>query len=147
MVCCTGAAVDPRTMIGRAERAEAVGMRGVLEETLTRWFTPGELARTASAGVEYARRTLPALDPGAFADAWRAMAGHDLTARLGEVRALTTCVGGEDDVVAPPARVRELAAGIPGARLVLAPGPHMLPLEWPEGFSRLLAEHLALVAA
>jgi pimeloyl-ACP methyl ester carboxylesterase len=74
------------------------------------------------------------------------MAGHDLTARLGEVRAPTTCLAGEQDVVAPPARVRELADGIPRARLVIAPGPHMLPLERSEEFAGLLAEHLALVA-
>jgi len=146
MSCCTGASVNPEAMIGRAARTEAGGMESVLEETLTRWFTPEELARQASEGVDYARQTLLALDPGAFADAWRAMAGHDLTARLGEVQAITTCLAGEQDVVAPPARVRELASGIAGARLVSAPGPHMLPLERPEEFPRLLAEHLALVA-
>jgi pimeloyl-ACP methyl ester carboxylesterase len=146
MSCCTGASVNPEVMTARAERSETGGMEAVLEETLTRWFTPEELAKgPASEGVEYARRTLLALDPAAFADAWRAMAGHDLTDRLGEVRALTTCLAGEDDVVAPVPRVRELADGIPGARLVTAPGPHMLPLERPEGFCQVLGEHLALV--
>lgn len=147
MVCCTGASVDPEVMRARAERAEATGMVGVLEETLDRWFTPQELGREPTApGVEYARRTLLALDPGAFADAWRAMAQHDLVGQLSAVRASTTCVAGSDDVVAPPARVRALADEIPGARFVVAPGPHMLPLERPDAFVRLVDEHLRQVA-
>jgi len=148
MICCTGASVNPETMTARAERSEAVGMEGVLAETLSRWFTPTELQKEPPGeGVGYARRALLALDPGAFADAWRAMAGHDLTARLGAVTAFTTCLAGEQDVVASPTRVRGLAERIPGARLVTVPGPHMLPLERPQEFSRQLAEHLALVAA
>lgn len=47
---------------------------------------------------------------------------YDVRARIGEVRAPTLIVHGEDDSVVPPERGRELARGIPGARLVAFPG-------------------------
>src|SRR2546423_5053787 len=86
LVACTGAAVEPGGMLERAAEVEARGIHGVLETTLERWFTPAALAAVPEhPGVAYARRTLLALDPGSFADGWRAIAGHDVRARLGEI--------------------------------------------------------------
>ena len=79
MVACTGASADPGTMEERAAR-RGDGMEGVLEETLERWFTPPALAeRPEHPGVAYARGTCSRSSPRAFADGWRAIAGHDVT--------------------------------------------------------------------
>ena len=49
-----------------------------------------------------------------------AVAGHDVLARLGELRGLgVTVLHGAEDAVVAPARARELAAAIPGAELVI----------------------------
>lgn len=144
LMACTGASASPATMEERAAAAETAGMEGVLDTTLERWFTPEALARRPEhPGVAYARRTLLALDPGSFADGWRSIATHDARARLGEVRTPTTCVAADADAAASVARVREVADGIPGARLRVVAGPHMLPLERPGTFGDLLRDHLA----
>jgi pimeloyl-ACP methyl ester carboxylesterase len=132
-------------MLQRAADAEAVGMVGVLDETLRRWFTPEALAQPDHPGVTYARATLLALDPGTFAAAWRAIADHDVRDRLEQIEARTTVVGGSADAAAPPERIAELAGAIPGARSVIVDGPHMLQLEQPGELGRCVADHLALV--
>jgi pimeloyl-ACP methyl ester carboxylesterase len=144
LMACTGASADPAAMHDRAEAAERGGMEGILGTTLQRWFTPEALAqRPEHPGVAYARATLLALDPASFADGWRAIATHDARPRLEEVRARTTCVAGDADAAASVARVREVADGIPGARMVVVTGPHMLPLEQPAVFGDVLRTHLA----
>lgn len=50
-----------------------------------------------------------------------AIAGHDTRARLAELKMPVLVVHGEEDRLVPPARARELAERIPGARLVLIP--------------------------
>jgi pimeloyl-ACP methyl ester carboxylesterase len=143
LMACTGAAADPVAMGERAAAAEDGGMRGVLATTLERWFTPQALAqRPEHPGVTYARAALLALDPASFADGWRAIATHDARPRLGEILARTTCVAGDADASASVARVREVADGIPGARIRVVAGPHMLPLEQPGTFGEVLRTHL-----
>lgn len=147
MLCCTHAGADPALALARAQAAEKGGMASVLESTLARWFMPGTLAtRPEPAGVAYARATLLALDPRCYADGWRAMAGHQTLGHLsGGVTAMTTCLAGTADTAAPPERAREIAERIPGARLRLCEGAHMLPIERPREFTAELAEHLEWV--
>jgi 3-oxoadipate enol-lactonase len=148
LMACTGASADPAAMRERAAAAESGGMEAVLATTLERWFTPAALAqRPQHPGVAYARAALLRLDPASFADGWRAIATHDARPRLGEVRARTTCVAGDADASASVARVREVADGIPRARMEVVVGPHMLPLEHPGTFGELLRAHLAWGAA
>ena len=143
---CTGAASDPATMTARAQAVESEGMAGVLTSTLTRWFTAPALSRRPEApGVTYARETLMALEPGAFADGWRAIATHDTRSGLPGVTVPTTCVMGDADAASRPARGQEIAGLVPNCRLVTLPGPHMMHLENPSGFSDALAAHLAWV--
>jgi 3-oxoadipate enol-lactonase len=65
--------------------------------------------------------------------------------RLGEIAVPTTCIAGTGDVSSPVPVVRELAAGVPGARLVELDAPHMAFLERPAEFSAAVREHLARV--
>lgn len=149
MVACTGAEADPELMEGRAAAAEEGGMEAVLDSTLERWFTPEALnQQPAPRGVAYARRTLLALDPGCFADGWRAIATHDARPRLGELQVPVTAVAGARDAASPLERSREIAERAPHGRLVVAEdAPHMIHLERPEQFSRIIQEHLQWVGA
>jgi 3-oxoadipate enol-lactonase len=144
LLACTGPSGDAARMRARAAETEEKGMEGVLEATLERWFTPEALSREPEhPGVAYARRTLLALDPGSFADGWRAIGTHDVLDRLGEIDAPTTCLAGSADPAAPPERMRSLAEAVPGARLsAVEGGPHMLHLERPDEFSAALRRHL-----
>jgi len=147
LVACTGAATDPEVMRARAQAAEEGGMAAVLEETLARWFTARARAqRPEHPGVRYARRTLLALDPRCFADGWRALAGHDVRARLGELALPVTVLAGSADAASPLARAQELAGGVRNGRLVVIDGaPHMVHLECPERFSEAVRNHLRWV--
>jgi 3-oxoadipate enol-lactonase len=143
LTACTGAASDPTTMHDRAASVESAGMAGVLDTTLERWFTAEALARRRPpAGVVYARETLLALDPGAFADGWRAIATHDARGGLPDVRVPTTCIAGDADAASPVARGEEIARLVPNCRFVILAGPHMMHLENPKGFGAALAAHL-----
>jgi pimeloyl-ACP methyl ester carboxylesterase len=145
VVGCTGAAADPVEMERRAAAAEADGMRGVLQETLERWFTPTALAQPDHPGVDYARRTLLALDPGSFADGWRAIGGHDVRDRLGEIEVPVTCIAGAADAASPVSRTQDVANRVKNSRLVILDGPHMMHLERPAEFSAAVRDHLRWV--
>ncbi|MGH2875891.1 MAG: alpha/beta fold hydrolase [Solirubrobacteraceae bacterium] len=144
LVACTGAATDPATMEARAQAAEEGGMEAVIDGTLERWFTPEALLRDPPhPGVDYARQTLQALDPRAFADGWRAIGGHDVRARLPELAMPLTAVAGSADAASPLRRSEELADRAPNGRLAVVDGaPHMIHLECPDRFSSVVAEHL-----
>lgn len=146
LVACAPAAVDPDIMLARAEAAEA-GMAAVVDSTLRRWFTAAALAEPGHAGVAHARASLLALDPLAFADGWRAIAGHDAVARLSELRLPVTCLAARQDVSAPPDAVQVIADHVEGARFVTIDGPHIAYLEQPASVAAVLAEHLAAVGA
>jgi pimeloyl-ACP methyl ester carboxylesterase len=148
LVACTGASADPETMAHRAADAESLGMAGVLDVTLERWFTADARAQSPEhPGVAYARRTLLALDPVAFADGWRAIGGHDALPRIGEIAVPTTALAGFADSASPVERTRVIAERVPGARFVVLDGPHMMHLERPAEFGAAIARHLAWAEA
>ncbi|MGW1786583.1 alpha/beta fold hydrolase [Streptomyces sp. NPDC002143] len=144
LVACTGASAAPDVMRARAEAAEKGGMEAVLAPTLERWFTRDALAQPDHPGVEYARRTLLALDPLAFADGWRTIATHDARPRLRELTMPVTAVAGAHDAASPSARSAEIAELTPNGRLVVVDNaPHMIHLECPGKFSAVIREHLS----
>jgi 3-oxoadipate enol-lactonase len=61
-----------------------------------------------------------------------AVALHDTSSRLGNLKVPTLVITGDRDRLVPPANSRRLAALIPGARLVVLPGVgHVFPVERP----------------
>jgi pimeloyl-ACP methyl ester carboxylesterase len=78
---------------------------------------------------------------------FRACRGVDLSAGLGALTVPTLVLGGEDDLLVPPSRLRETAAGIRGARLaLLAQTGHLSHLERPEELLAQLTPFLQSVA-
>jgi pimeloyl-ACP methyl ester carboxylesterase len=66
---------------------------------------------------------------------------HDRSRSLKRITARTLVVHGEADALLPVANGRALAAGIPGARLIVLPGAgHAFELEQPARTARLLGE-------
>ena len=69
---------------------------------------------------------------------------HDTSQRLGEIRAPTLVVYGEQDALTPEHLQRQLAEGIPGARLVQIPGAgHLVAAEMAPRFNGLVARFTA----
>jgi pimeloyl-ACP methyl ester carboxylesterase len=68
----------------------------------------------------------------------------DLRPELGRIAARTLVVAGEDDFITGPVCARELAEGIPAARLTLIPDcGHFVFVEQPESFSDAVSSFLA----
>jgi pimeloyl-ACP methyl ester carboxylesterase len=67
----------------------------------------------------------------------------DYTPLLGNFTLPALAIGAEDDKAAPPDKLREIAAGIPGCRLCIIPhAGHMANLENPGAFNDCLLEFL-----
>jgi pimeloyl-ACP methyl ester carboxylesterase len=138
---CTTGKGDPETMAQRAKIARE-DMPAAIEEAMPRWFTPDFLERGHPA-IDYSRRTLQALEPEAFAQVWDAIATHDALDSLASVRAPTTVLAGRQDASAPPEHAEAIASRVPGARLVVLDGPHMLHLQDGPAFGAEVRDHLA----
>jgi len=142
VIVATAGSYDPNLMEARAKTVEQVGMDGVLDETLARWFTSTALSDVNHEGVAYARATLRSHDPSTFANSWRALASHSTLDLLGRIQVPTTVIAGEQDMATPPTKSFEVAERLPNSRFVTMPGPHMLQLERPRLLSRRIREHL-----
>jgi 3-oxoadipate enol-lactonase len=68
---------------------------------------------------------------------------HDTRQRLGQLAAPTLVLAGEQDVLMPPARVRQLAEAIPGAAFQILPGAHSFMTESAEQFNAVVSDFLA----
>ena len=76
------------------------------------------------------------------------MARPDRRPGLAQVDCPTLVLCGEADLLTPPEHSREIAEGIPGARLEIVPGAgHMLGLEQPERVNALLSAWLQTLSA
>lgn len=146
VLACTTARTPTAILLERAAATETAPREEMVATTLQRWFTAPFLAKDPEpAPLSYARHRLGTMDLGSFAQVWRAIAGHDVSKRLGSITAPTTCVAGAHDVSTPPAELAALADGIPNTRLVEIDAPHMAPLEQPATFRDVVREHLEWV--
>jgi pimeloyl-ACP methyl ester carboxylesterase len=82
--------------------------------------------------------------PDAFIRQQTAIMGRpDSRPGLGAIRCPALVLVGETDALTPPERAAEIAAGIPGSRLVKIPGcGHLSTMEKPAEVSRALVEFL-----
>lgn len=85
------------------------------------------------------------VQPEAYDRQSQAYLRFDALDRLADIQAATLVIVGEQDLLTPPWVAREVAAGIPAARLEIVTGEgssHVLPLERPDEFNRLATNFL-----
>jgi 3-oxoadipate enol-lactonase len=85
------------------------------------------------------------VSPEAYARQADAYVKHDALDRIGEIKAPTLVITGEQDRLTPPWIGRELADAIPGAKFHLVKGSgasHVLPLERPDDFNKVVLSFL-----
>lgn len=114
------------------------GMPGVVQGTLSRWFTPGFLTREAAQASHYADIIADTPAEG-FAGCCEAIIGYDVSGSLEKVRCPTLVMVGQDDQATPPAMAETLANGIPGARMHVIPdAAHQASVEQQAAFDTAL---------
>ena len=131
-----------------ALRTQAIGL-----------FASGRIEEVLRANVMFAFHPLSATHPGLLdrylamlrragpaqliAQNRAVMARVDSRADLPQIACPALVVCGEADTLTPPEHAREMAAGIPGARLEIVPGAgHMLTMEQPQRVAALLLDWL-----
>jgi 3-oxoadipate enol-lactonase len=126
----------------RIKVAETKGMEPLVQPTLERWFTaPFRKSDPKTVeGIATAIRTTPVAG---YVGCCHAIPKINLTDRLKEIKVRTLVICGDQDPGTPPAMAREIAANLPGAKLVLIPqAAHLANIEQPAAFNRALAEFL-----
>jgi 3-oxoadipate enol-lactonase len=126
----------------RARTAETSIRTGLLDFQLKRWFTesfraaePAECNRIAGIFVD-----TPAAVHAACA---RALGGFDVTERLGEIKAPTLVIVGEQDYATPAAMSEVVASSIDGARLEVVPDAGHFSIVQSRPAWTLIADHFA----
>ena len=115
-----------------ADLLAAPDMRDTAQTFLRNWFPPHLL--DGDEVVEGFRRTLLATPPEGVAGSWAAVRDYDLRRTASLITSPTLVIAGEHDTVTSAAHGEELAAIVPGARLVLLPTVHMANVEAPVEF-------------
>ncbi|WP_084265913.1 3-oxoadipate enol-lactonase [Actinomadura macra] len=139
VLCCTSPRFgDPGPWRERAALVRREGVGPVADTAAGRWFTPG------FTGADPYVAMLRAADPEGYAACCDALAGFDITDRLAGIGAPTLVIAGAEDLPTPPrGHADRLAAGIPGAALVVVEGAgHLANAERPEPVTAAITAHL-----
>lgn len=121
-VICSGAALGtPASWAERAAAVRAQGTSSLVTASAGRWFAPGWLEREATLGGRLLG-SLAHTDDESYARCCEALAGHDVTARLGGISDPVLAIAGELDAVAPPALAEQVARGVGSGRRLTASG-------------------------
>jgi pimeloyl-ACP methyl ester carboxylesterase len=124
----------------RIETVRASGVEALADATLGRWLTDDAPAAT----VDWLRGILVSTPAEGYAGGSTAVRDMDLRGQLGQIRAPTLVIAGDDDLSTPPEHGRAIADAIPGARItVLERARHLANVERPAEFDRAAIEHLA----
>ncbi|NVE01478.1 3-oxoadipate enol-lactonase [Massilia sp. BJB1822] len=104
------------------------GLRQTAETFLANWF-PASMREAQAPVIDRFRAMVQATDPQGLAGAFAAVRDADLRRTIRLIAAPTLVIGGRHDTVTLAAHSEELAAAIPGARLVLLPAVHLSNVE------------------
>lgn len=140
---CTGAQLPPASAwTDRAATVRAQGSAAVAAAVVQRWFTPAHL--DAHPDVRSGYEQMVAATPAeGYAACCEAIAELDLHEQLSDITAPTLAIAGADDPATPPAKLEEIVARIPGARLLTVPqAAHLANVEQPAIITPALIEHL-----
>jgi 3-oxoadipate enol-lactonase len=142
--CNTSARLGPPQMwADRAAAVTADGTGAIVDAALARWYTP-DFAAARPDVLEHTRTMIESIPPAGYAGCCAVIEHMDLVPVLGRITAPTLVIAGTDDPSTPPEHGEQIAAGVPGARLVVLPGvAHMAIVQQPDAVTGLVADHLA----
>lgn len=149
VVADSAAAFSPEARAAWDQRIAAVGAEGVapmVETMIGRWFTDDFRAR-APALVDAVAAVLRGAPVDGYLASCQAIRNLDLLPRLPQLACPTLVLCGENDPSTPLSLSEEIAAAIPGARLVVIAGArHLTQLECPALFNAHVEAFLKEIA-
>ena len=143
VLLCTGAQLPPAAAWSeRACLVRTQGSAAVADSVVQRWFTRTYLDVNPTARDAHQRMVASTPAEG-YAGCCEAIAKLDLRKHLAAITAPTLAIAGADDPATPPAKLQEIVASVPGARLLtVARAAHLANVEQPELITEALIEHL-----
>lgn len=134
---------DPSPWRDRAAAIRAGGTASVADAVVARWFTPG-FAEDNPGAVAEAVDMVAGTDDAGYVACCAAIEAWDHRARLPAVAVPTLVIGGSGDLATPvEPHARTLAGSIPGARLAVLDGAHLITVEAAAEATALIADHAA----
>ncbi len=150
LVCCDARADAPEPYKAiwdtNIARLHDVGIAGIVEPTLERWFTAAYLANEANAAtLATVRDMISATSATGYEGVARALQALDLKGGLSALKCPTLYVVGEHDMAAPAAVMQEMADLSPDASLAVLPdAAHLSNMEQPGAFNAAIRGFLNL---
>jgi 3-oxoadipate enol-lactonase len=143
VLICTAAHAPAQAYRDRAAAVRDAGTTEVVADAvLGRWFTAPWTAEHPELVARFRAMIIDTPAAG-YAGCCEAIAGHDVRARLGNVRSPTLVLSGAQDESLPPAFGREIADGVTDARFeLLDSAAHIASVERAEKVQDLIREHL-----
>lgn len=143
VVLCTGAQLPPaESWSERAALVRAQGSQAVAGAVVQRWFTQKFLDDHPELRAAFEQMVASTPAEG-YAACCEAIAKLDLREELSTIVAPTLAVAGAADPASPPAKLEDIVAKIPGARLLTVPdAAHLANAEQPDRVTAALIEHL-----
>ena len=139
----TTAALYSAMWSDRMAKVRAEGMGAIADTVMTRFLTPEFIAERPEY-AETIHRTVLSTPAEGYAGCGAAIRDMDLLDRLPGISTPTVVIVGDRDVSTPLAGNGEtLLEKIPGAELEQVGGPHITPMEDPDGVAAALARHFA----
>ncbi|MDX1482879.1 MAG: alpha/beta fold hydrolase [Alphaproteobacteria bacterium] len=118
------------------------GMAGLVEETMTRWFTEPTLS-AGGARLDRIREMIRATSVDGFIGCARALQGIDYLDRVAAISCPTLFVVGEADPAATPELIGAMHARVNGSQLIEIPGAaHISNIENPSAFNEAVIPFL-----
>ena len=141
---CTGAQLPPAgAWIERAATVRAEGSLAVAAAVVERWFTPAYLEAHPDARSAHEQHGRDPRPPKATQAAARPSPNLICAKSFRPSPRPHSPIAGADDPATPPAKLEEIAARIPGARLLTVPhAAHLANAEQPGIITPALIEHL-----
>jgi 3-oxoadipate enol-lactonase len=128
--------------LNMAAASKAKGLSVITDVAMRRLFAP-EFQVQHPDLMRDRREAFLRTDPEVFRAACAALAELDLRPELAQVKIPVLVLVGEHDEATPPPMSRELAAGLPNARLKIIPGcAHVPQLQSPEVFLNAIGDFL-----
>jgi 3-oxoadipate enol-lactonase len=140
---CTGAQLPPaEPWTQRAATVRAEGSQAVAAGVVGRWSTAAYLDAHPGVCTEHERMVASTPAEG-YAGCCELIAKLDLRDQPSAISAPTLVIAGEDDPATPPAKLEEIAGGIPKAQMLVVPrAAHVENAERPDIITPALIEHM-----